>query len=744
MRARAAVAVILVSAAIPVAASDAHSIDVRVIPPQRVTAITIRNGESVRSVEVRNGKAAVPVDLPMPWSLGMTRFEADLYTREHLEQKRPWAIRELGILRGTAPRARKDERFTWLLQRAQSEEVDEVELIADERGSLELRLPAGTYQGALVGRESATRIRSGMVIVPGRTTDLGSMTTEPTIPVVLRVLDAQRRAAVPDARVTWDPPGEMLNAALSRRLYARRWSATTDRRGVAEIRAIGPLPHSARWTIEAKGFARAHTTAVLLKEPGRFNMPDVQLRPQPTVTVRVQLPQRDTRDLDGATLVVGEERDPRSHVITRVSSTPLREGESRFTFTSYGPKRIWVESGTRKPRAWEGGERRKLYVQEVDVTTESTFVDVELRPVEIRGRVTQRGQSIADVLLVLTAPKDGRDFLSEAVSDENGAFRFTTWAAGQMHLYTIGPQRGPGRRSGTARATVDLTGRRELVVDLEIPSSGFRVSVVDRESGAPVGARIDIRAQFEDGTRKMTMEDTDERGRLDVSGFLEGTAILSVTADGYRGATAEIIVDRSQPEATVQLEPARPLKGRVVDLQGGAVVGAQIVGGYRTEHDVQPLYFTSTDAQGRFRFDSPPPPHTTFYVIAGGYALASTSLAPERETMIALHPPSSSIVTLRQDHKPPEKVFLVMAAPAGSGFIPTEVLADLADANGMSLYQLCGSSVTGEVVLPEFLAPGTYELFLARRGGKPFLYERVGTIRTPLASNTVLPVSTLH
>ena len=83
----------------------------------------------------------------------------------------------------------------------------------------------------------------------------------------------------------------------------------------------------------------------------------------------------------------------------------------------------------------------------------------------------------------------------------------------------------------------------------------------------------------------------------------------------------------------------------------------------------------------------------------------------------------------------------VLAAPAGRTFVPIGVLEDLAIANGMSLFQLCGSSVTGDVVLPEFLGPGTYDLFLARRGGKPFVYEKVGSIRTPLARNSILAVA---
>ena len=54
----------------------------------------------------------------------------------------------------------------------------------------------------------------------------------------------------------------------------------------------------------------------------------------------------------------------------------------------------------------------------------------------------------------------------------------------------------------------------------------------------------------------------------------------------------------------------------------------------------------------------------------------------------------------------------------------------LHDTYGTSAYQTHGIYVND--------GPGTYELSIARRGGKPFVYQRIGTITTPLRSNTVL------
>jgi hypothetical protein len=723
---------LLLFASEAVAASQVHDVEIRIEPPQAVTALVIRSGEITRAIGVRNGRVAVPPDIPLPWSLGMARFESDAYTRQDLEQKRPWVIRELGILHGKLQRrSPKDERFRWLLQGGTSENVAEAEIAVDAAGAFDLRLPAGTYHGALQGTANATRIRSGIVIKPGRTTDLGVVVVEPTVSVSLRVLDAKSGKGVSGARVIWDPPGEMLNAALSRKLYARRWSGVSDARGIVEIPAVGPLPHSVRWRIETKGYAPAQSARLQLGEPKRFTMPDVRLRHEPSVMVRVQFPRRDEESLQKCTLVAGEIRDPHSLKFVPVTRVPLREGDSRFDFTTYGRKRVWIENASRK----------KLFYHDFEVSSETTLVDLALQRVEIHGRVTQRGNAVQGALVTLADPHDARAILAQVPSDEDGEYRFTTWQSGKIFLYTIGPSGGPGRSVGGARTEVDVIGKTEMRVDLKFPHSGFSITVVDAETGAPVSARIYKLARLADGGAIMGMEETDARGRLDLSGIKEGTAYLHVEAKGYRAADLEIPIRSDRPETTVRLERGKPASGRVVTVQGAPVSGARLFGGYSFELADQSYHETSTDHEGRFSFETPPSPGTTFYVVAAGYALGMTTLRPDDVTTVVLHPPSSSIVTLRQDNKPPEKVFLVMAAPPGGSFIPLEVLETLADVNGMSLYQLCGSSVDGAVVLPEFLGPGRYDLFLARRGGKPFIYERAGAISTPLRRDTVVSIA---
>lgn len=715
------------------AATEVHRVSLRVLPTQPVSAITIRSGESVLSVPVREGQALVPADLATPWSLQLIRFEGDAYSAADLDAKKPWTIRELGILNGRLERrtVAGEPPYTCLLAQAASEDVREAEFRPARDGAFSIRVPAGIYHGAFVGSGYGSRIRSGIVVEPGKATDLGAVALETANPVVIRVLDSGARVGVVGARVIWDPPEQMLNAALIRRLYGRRWSSVTDRRGLAEIQAVGPVPHSARWRIEAEGFAKARTASVLLQEPGRFVMPDVGLRPHPTILVRVRFPvggADERKELKGGDLVAGEQRDPNTRKFTPVDRTPLREGEASFRFDSYGRKRLWVENGS----------GRMLVFENIEVKEPRTVIDLALRPVEISGRVTRNGDPVVGTLVSLADPQNGSTILAQSPSDESGGFRLRTWATGTMRLYTIPARQPEGKRIGSASAKVDLTARSHVLVDLEMPNSGFSLSIVDAQSGAPVKARLDLRSRSSDGNGRMSSEETDTEGKFDLVGFPEGTAKVTVTAKGYRVATHDLEVREDGPGLTVRLERAAPSSLRVIDPRGLPIANAIVVGGFDDELDPQPLYDSATDAEGRVHYDSPPAAGTVFYVAAAGHALGMTTLATEGDVTVVLQPPTSSIVTLRQNNRPPDKVFLVMAAPAGRSMIPLTALGELAGANGMSLYQLAGSSPTGDVVLPEFLPAGSWDLYLARRGERTFKYEKVGSVRTPLTRNVVI------
>jgi len=86
----------------------------------------------------------------------------------------------------------------------------------------------------------------------------------------------------------------------------------------------------------------------------------------------------------------------------------------------------------------------------------------------------------------------------------------TTYQSGRLYLYTIGAG-GAGRISGSASTNVQATGA-DLRVDFELPASGFTISVVDAQSGAPIRAHVGSRLQLKDGRKSMGWAETTTTG----------------------------------------------------------------------------------------------------------------------------------------------------------------------------------------------------------------------------------------
>ncbi len=83
-------------------------------------------------------------------------------------------------------------------------------------------------------------------------------------------------------------------------------------------------------------------------------------------------------------------------------------------------------------------------------------------------------------------------------------------------------------------------------------------------------------------------------------------------------------------------------------------------------------------------------------------------------------------------------MYLVMAAPAGEDYIPLGALQDLGEVNGLSAFQLLGTARDGSIVLPQFLAPGTYNLYITLKRSGTSVYDKIGTISVPSEKNVIL------
>src|SRR5258708_9280123 len=138
------------------------------------------------------------------------------------------------------------------------------------------------------------------------------------------------------------------------------------------------------------------------------------------------------------------------------------------------------------------------------------------------------------------------------------------------------------------------------------------------------------------------------------------------------------------------------------------------------------------DEDGRFHCDSAPEIGTTFYVDAARHALGITTLQAGQENTITLQPPGRGSVVLLPNNAPPTRMYLVMAAPAGADYIPLGAMQDLGEVNGLSAFQLLGTARDGSIVLPQFLAPGIYNLYITLIRSGPSVSDKIGTLSVPV------------
>lgn len=708
-----------------------REIPVKIEPPQLVKAIAIRSGDKVFPIEVRGGKAFVPSDVPLPWTLSLSRFEAITYTQSDLEQQRQLVIRELGVIHGVLRRVKavKDERFTFLLWRGRPSNTEELDFAPDRTGAFDVPVPAGVYQGAVIGEASGTRIRYAIVVDSGQVTSVGELIAEPTARISVRVVDGRRRTPIAGAAVAWTPPNA-LNSEVARVLYARRWSTVTDARGMAVLASIGPPPIPVRWRVTANGYAAEMTPPLELRDSQWASLPDVALRGHASVVVRVRLPRRGAAELRNGRIVLGDPDEANPLRFVPVTHAALREGEVKFASATYGRKRLWIENAS--------GIR--LLFHDFEASSETTAVDLAPLPVDIHGKVKRSGRPVEGAIVRVADPHEAKTVLALANTDSDGDYRLTTFQSGQLQLYAI-ESNHPGIQSYPLSRELEVNGSRDYQIDFELPDSGAVIRVVDATTGEPLRAVVDKRLTYRDGSSQMGVSETDHDGRLALNGFPDGTAHLYIRVPGHYAREVDVTLGDKPTETLVKLEKSRSISGRVVDVNGVPVAGARITGGYHDEVVQQAPFEAITDQTGQFRFDFAPELGTTFYVTAADHSLGITTLQPDHENTVTLFPPGRGGVFLMPGNAPPTKLYLVMAAPVGGDYIPLGALYDLGEANGLSPFQLLGTAKDGSVALPEFLPPGTYNLYITLRGGKPWRYQKVGTVSLPTDRNSVLTFS---
>lgn len=720
-----------ITSAAALRAASSIAIPLQIEPPQPVRAVALRAGETVQACEVRNGMLLVPADLPLPWTTAQNRFEQTSYTREDLKRRAPLVLRELGQIRlrlRPSPAATEPVR-AHVLRNGDATPSDVV-LARDARG-FRAALPSGTYASAFTGDGRATRIRSGIVVAPGQTTELGELSFEPSGSVLLRVVDATSNEPVAGADVTWTPPGA-LNADVARALYARLWSSTTDRAGFVTFRSIGPPPIPVQWTVQAQGYAPTLTRRAFVADTRKLVLPDTPLRRESIVVIDVALP-KPSEEFRGASLVLSEPESDDSPRYRALSRQPLLDGENRVKLLRFGRRRISIEDS----------RGRALFYRDLDLQPDDLHLTFAPLPTTISGVVRGDDQPLEGAIVTAADWRDHRAIHARATTDHRGRYTFTTYQSGRVLIYANAPRDAEGTSPGTVTSAIVLRGEPERTVDLEFPDGEAVITVVDAQTGLPVRAVIHGQLTRADGSGSQAVRvETDSEGRGTIRRVPQGTAGVVVRARGYRTREVDIEIREGTPvENTIALSRAGKITGVVTDRSGAPIANAQVSGGFSSPLAHNPRFETATDAAGRFEILEGPEPGTMFYAAAPGYALGAAVLRENAENRIVLSPPNSGALALVAGNAPPRKLELVMAGPRGGEIVPFEVFRAVASFNGMSPFQFLGSGADGTLVFPEFLPAGTWTLYVVRPG-KPGLerYHRVADVVIPAKPGTVVTI----
>lgn len=348
----------------------------------------------------------------------------------------------------------------------------------------------------------------------------------------------------------------------------------------------------------------------------------------------------------------------------------------------------------------------------------------------LAGRVLREGKPVAGAtVMALTRLGDSQEAVT-GKTDADGAYRLTDVIPGMVSLRlqggeAVGDWTSQGYAALNVRAGKELNGLN-LVLERGVIVSG---RVLTRQGGAPV-KNAQVRLSGENGpNRSLT---TDAEGRF--SGRVPAGQVY-VSVDGVaderfsRSVSQWVTVDEANnpvlelrvPDAAM-MNPIRDLAGTVVDANGKPVAGSTVTnlsGGT-----------TTSDADGRFRFEGLTKPGSTLVASKGG-AMSSRGFEVSTEKAVTVRldgkPARFSGRILGDDGKPIAGVEVSLGGKFGEQSVGRSAVTT--DAEGRYAF--------------DGLFPGMDEFYLwakkAKYGG-----ETIQPIRTTSGEDKALPDLRLH
>jgi hypothetical protein len=177
--------------------------------------------------------------------------------------------------------------------------------------------------------------------------------------------------------------------------------------------------------------------------------------------------------------------------------------------------------------------------------------------------------------------------------------------------------------------------------------AGFTVAgaVLDANGNPIAGAKVrEVRPNSE-GERSKT---TEVGGTFEFKNMRAGELLLAVQAKGFAPAVQTLQVTGTLASIRFQLGPGQLLRGRVIDENGDPLAGTWVETTRRHIDKVE--WSTTTDADGRFEWDSAPPEPLLYSFQAEGfnraYALKLPADNSEHEIKLAREQPGKDIVQI--------------------------------------------------------------------------------------------------
>ncbi len=194
-------------------------------------------------------------------------------------------------------------------------------------------------------------------------------------------------------------------------------------------------------------------------------------------------------------------------------------------------------------------------------------------------------------------------------TDSKGRFSFSAVCAGPIRVQANGSNGGYGSvaaEAGETNVTV------QIGVQEDSPSSAAvsRITgqVTDPDGKPAPKVRVSLFPSFTSAERQ-----TDSEGRFKLTfypgqaGSVGDTPHVVIARDVARNLAAAVDVDEDATNATLRLEPALILTGRITDLDGKALTSAHAQAYFRTERMSSSLGSSvRTDAEGRFEIKTLP------------------------------------------------------------------------------------------------------------------------------------------